>query len=47
MNNNRWTVRLTDWFPYNDKRNRKRPDIRWRGDIEKFAGKTWQRIAQD
>ena len=25
----------------------KRPDTRWKDDIEKFAGKTWQRIAQD
>jgi len=24
----------------------KRPDTRWRDDIEKFEGKTWQRIAQ-
>ena len=47
MNDNRWTKRLTDWHPYNEKRSRKRPDTRWRDEIEKFAGVAWQRIAQD
>jgi len=28
MNDNRWTKRLTDWHPYNEKRSRKRPDTR-------------------
>ena len=47
MNDNRWTKRLTEWHPYNDKRSRKRPDTRWRDEIEKFAGVAWQRLAQD
>ena len=47
MNDNRWTKRLTDWHPYNEKRSRKRPDTRWKDEIEKFAGVTWQRLAQD
>ena len=38
--------RLTDWCPWDCKRNRKRPDTRWRDEIEKFASKTWQRLAQ-
>ena len=47
MNDNRWTKRLTDWHPYNEKRSRKRPDTRWKDEIEKFAGVAWQRLAQD
>ena len=44
---NRWTKRVTDWHPYNEKRSRKRPDTRWRDKIEKFAGVARQRLAQD
>ena len=44
MNDNRWTKRITDWHPYNEKRSRKRPDTRWRDEIEKFAGVAWTRI---
>ena len=47
MNENRWTKRITDWCTYNDKRSRKTPGTRWRDEIEKFAGKTWQRVTQD
>ena len=43
MNDNRWTKRLTNWHPYNEKRSRKRPDTRWKDEIEKFAGVAWQR----
>jgi len=35
MNGNRCTKRITDWIPYNDKRSKKRPDTRWRDEIEK------------
>ena len=31
----------------NKKRSRKRPDTRWKDEIEKFAGVAWQRLAQD
>jgi len=47
MNDNRGTKRLTDRHPYNKKQSRKRPDTRWKDEIEKFAGVTWQRLAQD
>ena len=47
MNDNRWTKRITDWHPYNEKQSRKRPDTRWRNEIEKFAGVAWQRLAHD
>ena len=43
---NRWSKRLTDWTPRDGKRSRKRPDKRWRDEIVKFAGTTWQRQAQ-
>ena len=43
---NRWTKRLTDWCPWDCKRSRKRPDTRWRDEIEKFAGRSWQRLAR-
>ena len=46
MKDNRWTKRITDWFPYNDKRSKKRSDTNWRDDIENYE-KTWQRITQD
>ena len=48
MNCNRQTKRIKYWCPYNDKRSKKkRLDSRWRDEIEKIAGKTWQRIDQD
>ena len=47
INDYRWTKRLTDWHPYNEKRSRKRPDTRWGDEIEKFAGVAWQRKTQD
>ena len=44
MNDNRWTRRITDWCPYNE--TEKCPTLD--GEMtEKFARKTWQRIAQD
>ena len=47
MNDDRWTNRLTDWHPFNEKRSRKRLYTRWRVEIEKLAGIAWQIIAQD
>ena len=43
---NRWSRKLTDWCPLNRKRSRKRPDTRWRDEIQRFAGVTWQRKAR-
>ena len=37
---NRWNKRLTDWTPREGKRDRIRPDRRWRDEIEKAAGAT-------
>ena len=47
MNGNRWSTRITDWCQYNDKRSKKKPETRWRDEIEKIAIKYWQREAQD
>jgi len=47
MDDNRWTKRQTDWHQHNEKRSRKRPETRWRDEIEKFAGVAWRRIAQN
>ena len=41
------TKRITGWCPYNDKRSKRRSETRWTDEIEKFAGKTLQRIAED
>ena len=43
---NRWNKRLTDWTPRESKRDRRRPDRRWRDEIEKAAGATWQQLAR-
>ena len=47
MDDNRWTKRLTDWHLSKEKRSRKRPDTKWRDEIEKFARVAWPRIAQN
>ena len=43
---NRWSKRLTDWTPREGKRDRRRPDRRWRDEIEKTAGVTLQQLAK-
>ena len=42
----RWTIRVTDWQPRDDKR-RRADRTRWRDEIESFAGVTWKRQASD
>ena len=44
MNDNRWTKIITDLCPYNYKRSKKRPDTRWRDEIEK---KCWKNMAKN
>ena len=39
---NRWNKTLTDWTPREGKRDRRRPDRRWRDEMERTAGATWQ-----
>ena len=43
---NIWNKRLTDRTPRKGKRDRRRPDRRWRDEIEITAGATWQQLAK-
>lgn len=43
----RWTYEIIQWYPRGIKRPRRRPKARWVDDIKKYAGTTWQRLAQD
>ena len=47
MNDNRWTVRCTEWQVRNGKRSRGRPRRRWHDDIQHWQGATWSRKARD
>ena len=42
----RWTKRLVEWRPREDRRSRGRPPTRWSDDIRRLAG-DWLRKAQD
>ena len=45
---NRWTLRITTWKPYERKIPRGRLARRWRDELDDYwKGTTWQRIAQD
>jgi len=43
---NRWTIRTTDWIPRNYKRSRGRQKMRWRDELDKFD-KFWRRKTHD
>ena len=47
MNDNRWTVRATEWQVRNKRRSNGRPKQRWRDDLTKNLGATWSRKAKD
>ena len=48
IQDNRWTMRITTWKPYERKRPRGRPARRWRDELNDYwKGTIWQRIAQD
>ena len=48
IRDNRWTLRITTWKPYDSKRHRERPARRWRDELDDYWKDTiWQRIAQD
>ena len=48
IQDNRWTLRITNWKPYERKRPRGRPARRWRHELDEYWEDTiWQRIAQD
>ena len=44
-NDERWTKRITDWYPQTVKRKRGRPPMRWEDDLLKFKS-TWRNDAQ-
>ena len=44
---NRWSLRVTEWIPREGKRGRGRPKVRWADEIKKFAGIKWSQLAQD
>ena len=44
---NRWTSRTTNWYPYNNKRRKGRPNIRWEDPLIATYGNTWSRLARD
>ena len=48
IRDNRWTLRVTTWKPYERKRHRRRPARRWRDELNDYwNGTFWQSIAQD
>ena len=47
MNDNRWTVRCTEWQVRSGKRSRGRPRRRWRDDLQQWQGAVWSRTAKD
>ena len=44
---NRWTIRVTEWIPREGKRSRGRQKVRWDDEVRKFAGASWNTLAQD
>lgn len=44
---NRWTIRATEWTPREWKRPRGRPRVRWKDDLISHLGHTWSRLAKD
>jgi len=43
----RWTTNVLQWIPIEEKRQRRRPNVRWVDEIKRFSGATWMRIASD
>ncbi len=44
---NRWTTRVTEWQPWNCRRNQGRQRVRWRDEITAFAGPSWSSLTSD
>ena len=47
MQDDRWTIRTTEWQVRKGRRPRGRPKMRWKDDIMKWQGATWTRTAKD
>ncbi|KAK2158129.1 hypothetical protein NP493_1820g00012 [Ridgeia piscesae] len=48
IRDNRWTLRITTWKPYEKKRRIRKPARQWRDELDDYwKGTIWQTIAQD
>lgn len=47
MDDNRWTKRLTEWFPYDGNRKHGHPRKRWRDIFNELVGDNWMQKARD
>ena len=47
MRDNRWTIRVTEWYPRPKKRPRGRPKRRWNDDLCQALGTNWSQMARD
>ena len=47
FNDNRWTIRVTEWTPREWTRRQGRPKKRWRDNLIRHLGPAWPRIARD
>lgn len=47
FSDNRWTIRLSQWYPRGNTRRRGRPKTRWRDPLSKFHGVNWMAVAGD
>ena len=43
----RWTKEILNWYPRDQKRPKRRPNLRWIDEITNFAGIGWMRKAED
>ena len=44
---NRWTLRVSEWYPRGCKRPRARPCTRWSEPLRKMFGAAWSKLAKD
>ena len=45
-NDNRWTKRVTEWIPRDQKRSRGRQKTRWRDEMNRFS-RSWRQLAHN
>jgi hypothetical protein len=43
----KWSQKVTHWYPRGEKRKRGRPIFRWEDDIKRVAGALWRRVAKN
>ena len=47
LQDNRWTIRVSEWTPREWTRKPGHPKTRWRDEMKKHLGSTWTRMAKD